>query len=85
MANKYTNSGTLGRNKNKTQDNHPEYSGSAEIDGRAYWLSAWIKKGPDGNKFFSISFKPKDQQQSSGGSRPAQNSRQQPDDDDTPF
>lgn len=78
---KYPNSGTLGRNKRKTQDNHPEYSGQAEIDGVDYWISAWIKEGQDG-KFFSLAFKPKDQQQGSSGGGKSQNSRQQPDDND---
>lgn len=83
MASKYPNSGTLGRNQKKTQDNHPDYSGQAEVDGVQYWISAWLKEGDNG-KFFSLSFKPKDQQKTSSA-RPAQNSRQQPDDDDTPF
>lgn len=55
------NRGILGKNQNKTADNHPEYSGSINVDGTDYWLSAWIKESSkDGKKFFSLSVKPKD-------------------------
>ena len=56
-----TNRGILSKNLNKTADNHPEYSGSLNVDGTDYWLSAWIKESSkDGKKFFSLSIKPKD-------------------------
>lgn len=55
------NRGILGKNKNKTADNHPDYSGSINIDGIDYWLSGWLKESKkDGTKFFSLSVKPKD-------------------------
>lgn len=87
---KYPNSGTLGKNKRKTAENHPEYSGQAEIDGVAYWISAWLKEGQDG-KFFSLSFKKKDQQQggnsSSGRQEQSRNASRESeyDDDGVPF
>lgn len=89
MAGKYPNSGTLGRNKRRESDKHPEYTGSAEIDGREFWISAWLKEGSDG-KFFSLSFKPKEQKQGGGGGqsqRPSQRSSQREpgDEDDAPF
>jgi hypothetical protein len=53
--------GTLGRNKRKEKDSHPDYSGSCEIDGQQYWISGWVKEnGSTGEKFFSLSFKEKD-------------------------
>lgn len=56
-----TNRGILGKNLNKTADNHPDYSGSLNIDGTDYWLSGWLKESKkDGSKFFSLSVKPKD-------------------------
>lgn len=57
-----TNRGMLMKNLNKTADNHPDYSGSINVDGMDYWLSAWIKESKKGTKFFSMSVKPKDQQ-----------------------
>lgn len=55
------NSGTLSRNDRKTSPNQPDHKGSVTVEGRDYWLSAWIKEGPTG-KFFSLALTPKDQQ-----------------------
>jgi hypothetical protein len=64
---KYPNSGILGANKRKEKDSHPTHTGQCEVDGKAYWISAWVKDGKDG-RFFSLSFKPK--LQSDKGSPP---------------
>jgi len=58
------NKGTLGKNKRKEKETHPDYSGTAEIAGVKYWISAWLKTaGPSSQnpseKFFSLAFKPK--------------------------
>jgi len=53
------NRGMLGRNTNKQSDKHPEYSGTLNVDGVDYWLSAWVKEGKNG-KFFSLAVKPKE-------------------------
>jgi hypothetical protein len=64
MAYDNTNKGALYRNERRTQDNHPEYTGSINVEGKEYWLSAWIKeiqKGENkGKKYFSMTVKPKD-------------------------
>lgn len=53
--------GTLGRNKRKEKDTHPDYSGSAIIDGVEYWISGWVKEnGTTHEKFFSLAFKAKE-------------------------
>lgn len=70
-----TNRGALFRNHKKTQDNHPDHNGSINIDGKEYWLSAWIKESKNGSKFFSLSVKPKD----TNGGLPTDA------DDDVPF
>lgn len=59
MSRKYDNSGILGRNDRKEKESHPTHSGQCTIDGKEYWLSAWVKEGERG-KFFSLAFKPKD-------------------------
>lgn len=54
-----TNRGALFRNDRRETDKHPEYSGTINVDGRDYWLSAWVKEGKK-SKFFSLSVKPKE-------------------------
>ena len=54
-----TNRGTLGKNKRREKDTHPEYTGKLNVDGREYWLSGWVKES-NGEKFFSLSVKPKE-------------------------
>lgn len=56
---KKDNSGTLGKNRRKEKETHPDSSGSATIDGVEYWISGWTKTGPTGEKFSSLSFKRK--------------------------
>lgn len=62
MSTTYDNSGALFKNDRKEQPKHPDYNGSITIDGREYWLSAWIKEGQKG-KFMSIAAKPKEERQ----------------------
>lgn len=66
-----TNRGVLFDNDRKETDNHPDMTGSLNIDGVEHWFSGWWKNGAKG-EFLSLSIgKPKDQQ----GQRqaPAQN------------
>lgn len=77
---KKDNSGVLFKNDRKEQDNHPDYRGSATIDGVDLWMSAWIKKGEKGT-YMSFAFREKDEQ------RPItkNNKKSKFDDDDIPF
>jgi hypothetical protein len=47
-------SGSLFKNDRKATENHPDYTGSIMVNGKDYWLSAWVKEGTKG-KFFSVS------------------------------
>jgi hypothetical protein len=67
MAYDNNNSGMLARNDRKQQPTHPDFTGQCEVNGVPMWISAWTKDGKPGSKmagkrFFSLSFKPKDQQ-----------------------
>jgi hypothetical protein len=62
-----TNSGLLAKNDKQGNESRPDYRGSINVDGREYWLSAWIKQGREGTKlagqkYMSLSVKPKDEQ-----------------------
>ena len=54
-----TNRGSLFRNDRREKDSQPEYTGTINVAGGEYWLSAWLKEGK-GKKFFSLSVKPKE-------------------------
>ena len=56
MEKKYdnTNRGTLFRDENRRNDRSPEYTGTINIAGKDYKLSAWIKESKAGKKFFSL-------------------------------
>ena len=40
---KRDNSGSMFKNDKKEKDSHPDFTGSATIDGTDYWISSWIK------------------------------------------
>lgn len=87
------NSGSLFKNEKKTQDNHPDYTGSAIIDGKPKRLAAWLKTGKtSGKKFLSISIKddeerpkPINSAEDDGYSGPAGSPAGNPEFDDIPF
>jgi hypothetical protein len=67
-----TNTGILTSNDRKRNDRDPTHQGSINIDGREYWLSAWVNTGKDGGKlagqrYFSIKVRPKDNPQKQAG------------------
>lgn len=65
MSDKYdnTNRGSLFRNQKKEKETHSDYNGSINIEGKEYWLNAWVKEIKNGEKagqkFFSLSVQPK--------------------------
>lgn len=63
------NTGSLFKNDRKEADTHPDYKGSALLNGVEHWLDAWINTAKDGSKYMSLKFKRKDAQ--GGGTAPA--------------
>jgi uncharacterized protein (DUF736 family) len=57
MDKKYdsTNRGFLFRAEERRNDRSPEYTGTLNIMGKEYRLSAWIKESKAGKKYFSLS------------------------------
>jgi hypothetical protein len=84
MADQRELSGVLSRNKKRETEKQPEYKGTATINGTGYWLSAWVKEGPDG-KFFSLAFTPKDQPSAQAKASTAAPYRTKTLDDPMPF
>ncbi len=50
-----TNTGALFPNKNRKTENHPNLTGSINIEGVEHWLSAWTKVDKNNKKYISIS------------------------------
>lgn len=67
MAYDNTNSGMLAKNERRREGkNDPSHTGFVNIDGKEYWLKAWVKQGKEGSRmegksFFSLSLDPKDE------------------------
>ena len=78
MAGQYDdrNRGSIWKNEKKETDKHPDFTGSLNVDGRDYWVSAWKRKPDASDRAPALSFsvKPKDgkpQEQSVAASAPA--------------
>jgi len=81
------NSGSLFRVEDKKSDTHPDYNGSALIDGVDYYMDGWVNEIQSGNnagkKYLNVKFKAKQQ---SGGSSSQQTQQAAPiDSGDIPF
>lgn len=61
-----TNTGALFKNTRATTEKHPTHTGSINVEGVEYWLSAWVrtKKNSD-EKFFSLALTKKERQPTS--------------------
>lgn len=60
------NTGSLFRNDRKEADTHPDYKGSALLNGVEHWLDAWINTAKDGSKYMSLKIKRKEQRTEAG-------------------
>jgi hypothetical protein len=55
------NHGSLGRNKKKEKSTHPDHRGQCVIEGRPFWISAYVNTNQEtGEKFFKLYFKPRE-------------------------
>lgn len=76
MSQNKNNSGVLFRNSKKKmipaddgkkvpadekEAKKPDYTGEATIEGKDYWMAAWVKESQkqNGSKYFSFAFTPK--------------------------
>ena len=50
--------GALFKNDKKEKPSHPDYKGEALIEGRKFWVSAWIRTSDRaGQKYMSLAFR----------------------------
>lgn len=64
MAYDNTNRGAIWKNDDKREDKHPDFTGSLNVAGVEYWVSAWKRKEGAAAKSPALSFsiKPKEEQ-----------------------
>ena len=54
------NSGALFKNDKKATEQHPDYTGNITIEGKEYYLSAWVNESArTGQKYFALKATPK--------------------------
>lgn len=53
------NSGSIFVNDRKTEESHPDRTGSIMVAGVEYWINGWLRKSKDGKPYLSLSVKPK--------------------------
>lgn len=51
-----TNRGQVWRNEKKQTDNHPDFTGSLDVNGTEYYVSAWKRKSDANPKAPALSF-----------------------------
>jgi hypothetical protein len=67
-------SGSLFKNDKREKDTHPNLTGTVMIGGVEYWASGWTKERANGEKWISLSFKPKEAKQGYSGDQRTQRS-----------
>jgi uncharacterized protein (DUF736 family) len=50
------NSGAIFKNDNKKSENHPDYKGKVNVNGKDMEVALWLKESSKGTKYFSASF-----------------------------
>jgi len=79
------NTGTIFKNDFKKNDNHPDYKGTANVNGELKEVALWVRTGKNsGKKFFSLVISEpykKDENKEAGQETSQENSG----DDDLPF
>lgn len=55
-----TNSGALFENNRKNSDKHPDLTGSLNVGGKEYWVSAWENESKSGDAYYKLSVKLKE-------------------------
>ncbi len=79
-----TNRGSIWKNDKQETERHPDFTGSLDVEGVEYWVSAWKRK-PDANPkapALSFSIRAKEQQPAAPAAAPVQDNGF---DDSIPF
>ena len=83
-----TNRGSIWKNDRKEQDSHPDFTGTLNVDGKEFWVSAWKRKEGAAAKAPALSFsiKPKETRAAAKqAEQPVRRSIKEDMDDEIPF
>jgi len=82
-----TNRGAIWKNERKETETHPDFTGSLNVAGVDYWVSAWKRKpdAKEGSPALSFSVKPKDIQSGNDSSQSGFGADRFEDDSEIPF
>ncbi len=77
-----TNRGSIWKNDKKEKDTHPDFTGSLDVNGVEFWVSAWKRKEGASPKAPALSFsvKPKEEAQAPQRTGNAPSANPYPDD-----
>ena len=50
------NTGAIFKNDKKTSENHPDYIGKVNVNGKDMEVALWLKESKSGTKYFSATF-----------------------------
>jgi hypothetical protein len=79
------NRGSIWKNDKKETDNHPDFTGSLNVEGVEFWVSAWKRKEGANEKAPALSFTVK-LKESNANASPKKGKAPAPDyDDDIPY
>jgi hypothetical protein len=80
------NTGALFKNDDRTEENQqPHYRGSFNVDGREFWLSAWLQTSQGGKRYMALALKPNNAAQPKNGTAKSAGGGSPPFDDAVPF
>lgn len=82
MAFDNTNRGALFKADKEGNEHRPDYSGNLNVDGKEFFIDAWLKKSKAGSTYMSLSVKPKLARHQSGTKNPPAQTQERSDNDD---
>lgn len=80
-----TNRGAIWKNRDKTEDKHPDFKGQLNVDGVDFWVSAWKRKEGDAANKPALSFSIKIKEEKQEAAKPEPAKRDVDLDDEIPF
>jgi hypothetical protein len=79
------NRGSIWKNDKKEKDTHPDFTGSLNVNGQEFWVSAWKRRPDQSEKAPALSFSIKAKDESVNTQRQDQQPNKQEFEDDIPF